>query len=249
MTLLLGLVLGLPLGALGSLTGVGGGFLLMPVLLWLYPHQPAGALAVISLTVVFFNSLSGTILSARQDRVRFTTGLVYGLVSLPLVWLGTQGQALVDRETFTFAFGLFLVAGAAFLVFHRPANGPRKTPRRRIWFAGLAISLVVGVVSGFFGVGGGFLFVPLLAFFLRFPLPEATATSQLMVGLGSAFALATSALSYPLVIDPQLLGGLVAGVLVGSPGGTWASTRWSSRLILGILAALLVVVGIRFLWA
>lgn len=246
MSLLLGLLLGIPLGALGSLTGIGGGFLLMPALLWLFPSQSAGALSVVSLTVVFFNALSGTVLSARQERVRFGTGIAYGLVSLPLVWWGTQVQALVERSLFTSVFGVFLIAGALFLAF-RPAPLSPKGTGRRVWVAGSLISLAIGFLSGFFGVGGGFLFVPLLAFFLKFPVSEATATSQLIVGIGAAFALATGAWAHPLPVDSQLLAGLVAGVLVGSPWGTWASTRWSPTVVLRVLAGLLVLVGVRFL--
>ena len=245
--LLTGLPLGLVLGGLGSLTGIGGGFLLMPVLLWLFPDQPQGALAVATLTVVFFNALSGTVLSARKDRVRFRTGLAYGLLSLPLVWAGTHLQALVDRRAFTFAFGVFLVAGALVLAL-RPKPVKVGAQPTRTWVAGAAISLAIGFVSGFFGVGGGFLFVPLLAFFLGYPLVEATATSQLIVGLGAAWALVTGAAAHPLPLDPMLLGGLVAGVLLGSPLGTWAAGRWSPRVVLRILAGLLLVVGVRFLW-
>jgi len=247
--LLVGLPLGTVLGSLGSLTGIGGGFLLMPALLWLFPHESAGALSVATLTVVFFNALSGTILSARRDRVRFRTGLTYGLLSLPLVWLGTRLQALVDRPVFSAAFGIFLLAGALFLGFRPTAQDPVPRPSRRIWAAGAVLALAIGLVSGFFGVGGGFLFVPLLAFFLGFPLVEATATSQLIVGLGAAWALATGAQAHSLPISPMLLSGLVAGVLLGAPLGTWAAGRWSPQVVLRVLAALLAVVGVKFvLW-
>jgi len=245
--MMVGLVLGGVLGALGTLTGIGGGFLLMPLLLTLFPNQPAAALSLATLTIVFFNALSGTILSARHDRVRFRTGLSYGLLSLPLVWVGTQMQAHLDRSTFTTAFGGFLIAGAMFLLF-RPQGTKSSPTSRRIWIAGAAISLAIGFLAGFFGVGGGFLFVPLLAFFLGFPMVEATATSQLIVGMGAAWALTTGAMAHPLPLDPQLMGGLVAGVLVGAPAGTWAAGRTSPRLVTGILAVLLGAVGIRFLW-
>jgi len=243
-----GLPLGLVLGAVGSLTGIGGGFLLMPVLLWLYPHQVQGTLSTATLTVVFFNALSGTVLSARRERVRFRTGLTYGVLSLPLVWLGTHLQGQVNREVFTVAFGVFLVAGAFFLAFRKADAASHSGPTRPVWVAGAAISLAIGLVSGFFGVGGGFLFVPMLAFILKYPLVEASATSQLIVGMGAAWALVTNAALHPLPLDPMLLGGLVAGVLVGAPLGTWAAGRWSPTMILRILAGLLLVVGLRFLW-
>lgn len=244
--LLVGVPLGLALGAIGTLTGIGGGFLLMPVLLWLFPRESQGALAVVSLTVVFFNALSGTVLSARKDRVRFRTGIAYGLLSLPLVWWGTHLQSHIDRGAFSLSFGIFLVAGAVFLAFRPGGSLPGQTTRRA-WIAGAGVSLAIGFVSGFFGVGGGFLFVPLLAFFLKYPLVEATATSQLIVGMGAAWALATGAPTHELPLNPMLLGGLVAGVLAGAPAGTWAAGRWSSPVVLRILAVLLALVGVRFL--
>jgi uncharacterized membrane protein YfcA len=244
-SLLLGLPLGAVLGAVGSLTGIGGGFLLMPALLWLFPQQPAGALAVVTLTVVFFNALSGTVLSLRRETVRLRTGLVYGVLSLPLVWVGTRLQAGFDRHSFDLAFGVLLLAGAVFLVF-KPASSTARTGRAA-WLAGAAASLAIGLVSGFFGVGGGFLFVPLLAYGLRYPVSEATATSQLIVGWGAAWGLVLAATAHPLPVDPLLVAGLVAGVLVGSPLGTAAAERWPGPVVLRVLAGLLALAAIRFL--
>lgn len=246
--LLLGLGLGTVLGALGTLTGIGGGFLLMPALLMLLPDKAPGSLAVASLTVVFFNALSGTILSLRRDRVRMKTGLAYALLSLPLVLVGTQVQAHIDRESFSLAFGVFLAAGGLFLLVRPPLSEVSRKTTKPVWVAGAVISLGIGFLSGFFGVGGGFLFVPLLAFVLHFPVVEATATSQLIVGIGAAFALMATAGGNPLPLDPMLLGGLVAGVLVGAPLGTSAAGRWSPLVVIRILAGLLLAASVKFLW-
>lgn len=246
--LLLGLGLGTVLGALGTLTGIGGGFLLMPALLMLLPDKAPGSLAVASLTVVFFNALSGTILSLRRDRVRMKTGLAYALLSLPLVLVGTQVQAHIDRESFSLAFGVFLAAGGLFLLVRPPLSEVSRKTTKPVWVAGAVISLGIGFLSGFFGVGGGFLFVPLLAFVLHFPVVEATATSQLIVGIGAAFALMATAGGHPLPLDPMLLGGLVAGVLVGAPLGTSAAGRWSPLVVIRILAGLLLAASVKFLW-
>jgi uncharacterized membrane protein YfcA len=237
--------LGTILGAAGSLTGIGGGFLLMPVLLWLFPDQPAGALAVVTLTVVFFNALSGTVLSLRRETVRVKTGLAYGALSLPLVWLGSRLQAGLDRHTFDLAFGILLLSGALFLVLKPVASTARVG--RAAWVAGAVASLAIGLVSGFFGVGGGFLFVPLLAYGLRYSVLQSTATSQLIVGLGAAWGLILAAMSHPLPVNPLLVAGLVAGVLVGAPLGTAAAERWPGPVILRVLAGLLALAAIRFL--
>ena len=73
----LGLIaLGIAVGAYGTLIGAGGGFVLMPVLLLLYPNQSADVLTSISLAVVFFNALSGSEAYALMKRIDYRSGFI-----------------------------------------------------------------------------------------------------------------------------------------------------------------------------
>ncbi len=74
---------GLVIGAYGTLIGAGGGFILVPLLLLLYPHDSANTVATISLAVVFFNALSGTIAYARMRRVDYGSGLLFSAATVP----------------------------------------------------------------------------------------------------------------------------------------------------------------------
>jgi uncharacterized membrane protein YfcA len=69
--------LGFLLGAFGTLIGAGGGFVLVPVLLFLYPDEDPATITSISLAVVFFNALSGSLAYARQKRIDYRTGLAF----------------------------------------------------------------------------------------------------------------------------------------------------------------------------
>jgi len=88
-------LLGVGVGAFGTLVGAGGGFILTPVLLLIYPHDSARTLTAISLAVVFFNALSGSIAYGRQRRIDYRSGLVFGAATLPArsvvrSWLATR---------------------------------------------------------------------------------------------------------------------------------------------------------------
>src|SRR5262245_6386232 len=105
-------VLGVIVGALGTLIGAGGGFVLIPVLLFLHPDEPASNLTAISLAVVFANSLSGTIAYARQRRVDWRAALMFSLAGLPGSILGAWVTRFIDRRLFDPLLGLTLVTGA-----------------------------------------------------------------------------------------------------------------------------------------
>src|SRR5437870_12670473 len=82
------LVIGFTVGAIGTLIGAGGGFLLVPVLLLLNPHFTADTVAGISLAVVFFNAASGTLAYARMRRIDYKAGTIFAIAALPGAVLG-----------------------------------------------------------------------------------------------------------------------------------------------------------------
>lgn len=239
---------GLAIGALGSLTGVGGGFLVMPLLLVAFPAAPAASLAATSMTVVFFNALSATAPALARGRIDRRLVLVFAGFSLPTAGLGLWAQAFVAPGPFKFGFGLFLLAVAAFIVAARrfrpaAASGERAALR---WPA-LAAVAAIGFVSGFFGVGGGFLLVPLLVYGLRVPVRRATADSQGVLLAVSALSLGLALARGIFALDPALSALLVLGVVVGAQiGSAWAA-RAKPWLVMAILAALTALAAGRLL--
>ena len=71
------LPLGVLIGAFGTLIGAGGGFILVPILLLVYPHEKTELITAISLAVVFFNALSGSFAYARMKRVDYKSGIIF----------------------------------------------------------------------------------------------------------------------------------------------------------------------------
>ena len=243
--LLLG-ALGVAVGAVGTLVGAGGGFLLTPVLLLLYPHDSPQALTSVSLAAVWANSTSGTIAYLRQKRVDVRNGTIFGIAALP----GAVGGALavdhVPRAAFDAIMAVALGSVAVWLAVSgrktRPVRqGP--VPVRR----GVAISAVVGFASSFLGIGGGVFHVPLLVMALGYPTHVATATSHYVLALMSGGAVVTHALQGSYHVGHGLRRSLVLAVSLaaGAQIGARASMRVPALAIERLLAVALALVALR----
>src|SRR4030043_433739 len=111
--------LGFVIGAYGTLIGAGGGFVLMPLLLLLYPGENPEVITGISLAVVFFNALSGSVAYAKMKRIDYRSGLLFSLATIPGAILGALTTPYIPRRSFNMIFGLFLIVAAVFLLLHR----------------------------------------------------------------------------------------------------------------------------------
>ena len=109
-----------PLGfALGTLIGAGGGFVLVPVLLLLYPQANPETITSISLAVVFVNALSGSLAYARMSRIDYRSGVLFAAAALPGAILGalTTDSSPADRSNAI--FGALMIVATAYLLPHR----------------------------------------------------------------------------------------------------------------------------------
>jgi uncharacterized membrane protein YfcA len=263
----LGLIaLGFVTGTYGTLIGAGGGFVLVPILLLLYPHDGPHLITSISLAVVFFNAASGSEAYARMGRVDYRSGWLFAAATVPGAVLGALTTSLLPRRLFDLSFGVLLLAAATYLVWRsvRPEQGPRRHPRgsttRRLVEAdgtahtwsfstplGMFLSLFVGYLSSLFGIGGGIIHVPLLTSLLDFPVHVATATSHFILAImalaGTLTHIATGTFAHG--VHRTIYLGM--GVLVGAQVGARLSRRMRGAWIIRSLALALGAVGIRLL--
>ncbi len=262
------LALGIGVGTYGTLIGAGGGFVLMPVLLLLYPDQSAELLTSISLAVVFFNALSGSEAYALMKRIDYRSGLLFSAATIPGAVLGALNTAYVPRRLFDLIFGILLVAAAAFLGGRPRAGHSSCGPSHISWYCvtrhvvdahgteyeysvnylfGIGISVVVGYVSSFLGIGGGIIHVPALSYFLGFPVHIATATSHFILAImaltGTLVHIATGTFSHGV----HRTIALAIGVLLGAQVGARLSEKIKGSWIIRGLALALGVVGLRIL--
>jgi len=257
-------LLGFGVGVFGTVIGAGGGFILTPILLLLYPHDSAQTLTAISLTVVFFNAASGTAAYARQRRIDYRSGLVFALAAVP----GAIGGALlvgdVSRQVFDAIMGAVLgVLGVWLLAGERwPLHQVRGYLEERTitdrsgqtyhytvpvrW--GALFSLGVGFLSSFLGIGGGIVHVPLLVRAFGFPTHIATATSHfvlaIMAGTGTITHLVLGTFHHH---GFRRTVALSLGVVAGAQLGAHISLRLHGRIIHWLLAAALLALSVRLL--
>ena len=261
----LGLVgLGLAAGAFGTLVGAGGGFILTPILLLVYPHESPRTITAISLMAVFFNAASGSIAYARQRRIDLRSGLVFGAATLPGSIAGAIAVEHVGRELFDLLMGVLLAVLAVWLVFGNRAprtedhGGTLRVLTDATGFTyryhvpvvrGAILSVGVGFVSTFLGIGGGVVHVPLLVRALGFPTHIATATSHfvlaIMAGSATATHLASGALSFGHGLRRALA--LSLGVVIGAQAGARLSVNLSGRTIELLLVGALAILSVRLL--
>ncbi|HEY8173739.1 MAG TPA: sulfite exporter TauE/SafE family protein [Dehalococcoidia bacterium] len=260
--------LGFVVGAYGTIVGAGGGFVLVPLLLIIYPDLDPAAITSISLAVVFFNALSGSAAYARLKRIDYYTGLIFAAATIP----GAIGGALlvndIPRRVFDLMFGVMLLVLAAYVLWgagrsiavRSPLSGrgivTRTMPGEagesylysyNLW-QGIAYSVVVGFISSLLGIGGGVIHVPIMITLLHFPVHVAVATSHFvlmfMSGAGSAVHLFDGELAGQNIVRALLLS---IGVIPGAQVGARLAQRFSGPLITRLLVIALIALGIRLL--
>ena len=238
-------IVGLVLGLVGG----GGSILAVPLLVYVVgvasPHVAIGTSAV----AVSASALGNLFPHWRAGNVKWRCAAVFAAAGVLGAFAGAAVAKAVDGQKLLALFGVVMVVIGAVMLRMREGRGnpdvrlSSETARELLPLL-LGIGFTVGVFSGFFGIGGGFLIVPGLMLATRMPLAFAIGTS--LVGV-AAFGAATAA-SYALsgLVDWWLSGLFVLGGLVGGLVGTALGKVVASRKqMLGTLfAGLVIVVGL-----
>jgi uncharacterized membrane protein YfcA len=256
--------MGLAVGSIGTTVGIGGGILLVPILLLLFPDAEASVITSMSLTAVVINALSASTGYRRLGWQDTRTGTVLVAAAVPAAIGGALLTRNIERGSFEVVFGVALVLGGLYLGWRGRSLPKFTTPSekgslRRITDRtqetyvyrvregiAAAIALIAGFIAAFFGIGGGIINVPVMMLVLKMPSRMAIATSQLELMVASAAAL-TVHLSVTFgEWDPWIRGLILgAGTLVGAQIGVRAAGRASGRLVLLIIAVVLFLSGAR----
>jgi uncharacterized membrane protein YfcA len=176
LALLGALLIGLSLGLLGS----GGSILTVPVLVYLLGEHPKQAIAE-SLLIVGGIALLGAIPYALRGLVSWRNVLFFGLPGMAGTYLGAWLSQFVSGQVQLLTFALVMILAAYFMARPTPLRPTQKRQARKIVLEGTA----VGALTGFVGVGGGFLIVPALVLLGGLPMHLAVGTSLLIIALKS----------------------------------------------------------------
>jgi len=208
--------LGFAAGVLGSILGLGGGIIVVPVLTF-FGYSPTLA-ASTSLFAAFSNAVASTISYTRQKRIQFSIGLKLGLLSIPGTILGAYISSEITPSLFKILFGLVLIVSAIYIFINRKIESKQHNQSKQVMLFAVGASFFAGIISSLFGIGGGIVFVPLMVIVMGLSMKEAASTSQFILLFASAAGLAAhSALGHPDFIQALLLAaGAFAGGFVGA---------------------------------
>ena len=226
LAILSGSLIGLLLGA----TGGGGSLLAIPLLVYVV-GVPVQQAALISLIVVGVSALVGALHKSQENQVRGLAAVLFSTTGAAGAWFGAYGHRIVSEESVLTLFGL-LMFGVSWWNLRRldvdeqamNQEGCARNFSPQCVGRGLGIGFAVGVLTGFFGIGGGFLIVPALMFIMGFPAQMAVGTSLLTVALIASGGIIghLNTVTVDTILVSWLLAGAVCGVVLGS--------RWSAGL-------------------
>lgn len=250
-------------GGFGSLVGIGGGLIIVPVMSVVLGHDVKVAIAASLIGVI------ATSLSASPRYIR--SGLADRRLALPLLVAATLGgltggltTGLLDGRVLSLLFGLLLTGVAIQMVrevirhrrprvieahdpagftssYLEPTTGVVVGYRVRRLRSGVAASFAAGNVSGLLGVGGGVINVPTMNVLMGVPIRVATTTSTYMLAATGAASAVVQAVSGRL--DPLLAAPVALGVIIGA----WVGARLSMRTSQDVLR--LAFVGVAAVFA
>jgi uncharacterized membrane protein YfcA len=229
----LGLAYGLIVGVSLGLTGGGGSIFAVPLLIYGLSIEVRTAIGL-SLAAVGATAGFGALLRLRAREVELQAGLIFALAGMIFAPLGTTLGHRVPAALLLSAFALLMAFVGVRMWRGKPGSsiepGPCVTLGRGRLGPGcyLRLSLggaAAGLLSGLFGVGGGFIIVPVLLYVTGMSIHRAVATSLLVIFLISLSGITASLFHgqhYPMPVSAIFLAGGCAGMLLGS--------RWRCRI-------------------
>jgi uncharacterized membrane protein YfcA len=256
-------IVGLVVGVLGSMLGIGGGVLLIPLLTGLFGIPIKTAIGTSIVSVIATSSAAGAVYVERglvHTRLAMTLEiattlgamaggitaillsphLLAGIFSAALVYVVYSMARLPKEENNVAPTGMLDTS------FVNPFNGELVTYGIRNLPMGLGASFLAGNISGLLGIGGGVVKVPIMSVVMGMPLRAAIGTSNFMIGITAA----TSAVIYYQhgYLDPSIAIPTVLGVLLGAQLGTRIGGRVKSQRLKQIFQWLLVIFAIEMFY-
>ena len=233
--------LGFAAGVLGSMIGLGGGIVVVPVLTFFgFPPTLASSN---SLFAAFSNAIGSTVSYSRQKRIDYVLGLKLGLLTIPGTVLGAYISSDVTPGLFKILFGLVLISSAAYIFLKKKIETKKKVISTTMIVFIIAASFFAGIISSFFGIGGGIVFVPLMVVGIGMTMKSAAPTSQFILLFASLSGIIThSVLGHPDFLQSGLLS---VGAFVGGITGARISLGVKERYLQILVSIIIILAAIK----
>ena len=251
-------IFGFLIGIAASLTGVGGGIFIVPLLNLLYDFSAIGAIGT-SLATIILTSIASAANYIKQKRVYIKIGLVLALATAPGGYAGAALTGIAEVKALLGPiFGVFLIIVAAQMMYKALSTKSEKAcgqkdaafeagllRNRRKLAVGLCLSFFGGVASGMLGVGGGTILVPIMCYALDFPIHFSIPTSMFIMIFTSITGVANHLQQGN--VNPEFALYLGLGSVFGAQIGAYTSKRLSGRNLRLVFAVMLIVASINMI--
>lgn len=262
-------VLGVFAGFLGGLLGVGGGIIVVPILVLVFNLDTRLAVGT-SLVMVIFTALSATFAYSRQRRIDWKVGVMSAVATVPGASIGAYATRLFSSNSLAIIFGLTILLVAVVMLHRsfRERTDPQKThmltskskSTRGLWsrrlldntgevfeydasiYSGLLLLVLGGLASGFLGIGGGLVVVPILTAAVGLPMHVAIATSMLTMIFTAVSGVSTHIMLGNVSVEYAIP--LVVGILGGTQIGAWTAKRLKSASLERVFAIAVMAIGV-----
>ncbi|MEM2759997.1 MAG: sulfite exporter TauE/SafE family protein [Nitrososphaerales archaeon] len=237
------LVVSFGAGTLGSLLGLGGGFIIVPTLtsMGLAPSQIAGT----SLFGVFSNAASSTIAYAKQKRIDYRLGIKFAVFAIPGAIVGAYISSLISLPEFKLYFAIILIGTSLYILRKNRLREGQKRQSAGVMIFCYMSSFFAGILASLYGVGGGVVFVPVMVAMLGIAVHTSAPTSQFILFLSSIVGLITHiAMGHP---DYLIAAALVGGAFAGAQLGAKISLTIRERILQILLSAGLLAIAGKFI--
>jgi uncharacterized membrane protein YfcA len=249
--IILYLVIGFGAAIIGALIGVGGGFLMIPILIFMGFSKDYAP--VISIFVIIFTALSASIKYARKKSINYRLGLLYAPFTIIGALLGAYLLHLVNNLIFKIAFsGLVLYAGIYLILKKQETpdqSSEKPRAQRRSYYWIVLWGFLTGLSASFLGIGGGLVAVPVLSIFFLEEMHVAIATSLfIMIFTASASSLQHYILGY-LDMTILVVAAIVAlGAILGAQIGSSLQTHLKGRQLQVLFGIFMMSTALPLLW-
>lgn len=238
-------IVGLSLGLIGG----GGSILAVPLLIYVVGVSSTHVAIGTSAVAVAANAAVGVFFHARARTVKWRCALVFAVSGIAGAFIGAKIGKAVNGQLLLAGFGLVMIAVGVSMLVRKNNVGDHdvhldQTSAYKLLPSLIGYALGVGVLSGFFGIGGGFLIVPGLINATNMPILYAVGSSLVSVAVFGATTASTYAISD--LVDWHLAGLMLAGGAGGALVGAVLSRRLASKkhMLSRIFASVVIVVGL-----
>ncbi len=248
----LGLAIGVVIGGLGG----GGGVLTVPALVFAL-GQSAQDATTGSVIIVGATALVSVLTRLRAGGVVWRTGIAFGLVGIPAAYLGTALNRHTEQPVLLLAFAVLTVlAAGAMLIGGRGEDGhpapesgalalavrTRRQPLLATVVKTVVCGAAAGFLTGFLGVGGGFVVVPVLVVVMRMAMTPAIGTALLIITVNAVAAVGSRVSD--LHLDWQIIAPFALAAIVSSIAGKRVADKFSGATLARLFAVMIMAVGL-----